>query len=133
MNKRALNLTFMLLSLICGGAIYLLFRPETYVSAFFNGFFKLEGLRSVLSFLSCGFINSYFVDFLWGYALCCGFIAVFLPKKRNLVYCVLIPLGMGVVWEVLQYFGAVKGTGDIIDVLMYLLAASSAIIVNLKE
>lgn len=133
MNKRAFNIVSMLLSLLCGGLIYLLFRPEAYVSVFFNGFIALDGLRSSLSFVSCDLINYYLVDYLWGYALCCGFVAVFLPQKQNLPCCVSAGFGLGVVWEVLQSFDAVNGTGDMIDILMYLLAALSAIFVNLKE
>lgn len=133
MNRRTFNLILMSLSLFCGGAIYLIFRPETYISSLFANSPLIKDLRVHFAFVDCKFVQFYFVDYLWEVSFCCGFVAIFLPKKQNLFKCVAFPFCLGVVWEILQYFNLTKGTGDVIDVLMYLFAGITVIFINIKE
>ena len=106
--------------------IYLIFRENTYVTRWFEGFVDLREIRNIfLSFDSSG-LRHYIPDFLWAFSLCSALNVLF----NNFFINASIALICGVVWEMLQRLGAVSGTGDVIDVIMYLTACVMAVTIN---
>jgi len=132
MSKRTLCVISGTISLVVGGAIYILFRENSHIALFFNNSF-IESVRDIFVPLSNNVTKYYLADFFWGFSLCAYLLALFLPKTRGAILCGLTAFLCGTFWEILQFLKAVSGTGDLIDVVMYLLAATLAVILFLKE
>ena len=132
MSKRIVNLLLCISALTLGCVFYVLFRPDSYVSAMFDKMPLIAFTREACEPYSCDFLNSYFLDYLWGVAFSCAFCAVF-GDDSSLSVNLTVPFLCGCGWEILQWIGAVNGTGDIFDVIMYFLAALTAYILNKKE
>lgn len=132
MSKRILNALLGVSALVIGLGIYVFFKPNAVVSRLFDFAFVSE-LRSFLSPCDLPFIKYYFADFLWGFAFCCGLAFIFQPKGKELLLCGAGGIAFGAVWELLQWTGIMSGTGDICDIIMYLLAATAVMLINLKE
>ncbi len=133
MSNRLFYAVFCFISLALGGVLYLLFRENTYITAFFEGNSLLQNMRMALGFLENEFLKFYFPDFLWAFSLCFGLCLIFDPQPQGIIVCSVIPFIYGVIWEVLQKQGIIKGTGDMADVIMYLAASSFAVILCLKR
>lgn len=133
MSKRVLNGILCSITLLTGCVVYIIFRPTTFVALIFDNILTVDIARDNLSFLSCDFIKYYIPDLLWSFSLGCGLIAILNPKIKGVIYCCLVSLLYGCLWEILQYFQIVSGTFDIYDIVMYLLAAIIAVIINIKE
>jgi hypothetical protein len=73
-------------------------------------------------------IKNYAPDALWAYALASSIFIIW-SRKMN-YFWLLIVIIFFVVFEILQYLHFVKGTGDVWDVLTYLIATFIAIIIN---
>lgn len=112
--------TFCLANTICslfiGLFAYLCFRENTFV----NLIFKTNAL------LSEAVIGFYLPDFLWAYALCFA-----LSMFCKYYYACIISSMFGVLWEVFQKFGLVRGTFDYFDILMYITASIIAVLILL--
>lgn len=132
MSRRIQNILLSVAALLLGGLLYILFRETTYIAKLFNGIAYISYAREFVSALSCDFVALYLPDFLWGFALCSGLLAIFDPDKRGALGCAFAALLWGVVWEISQYTGMVSGTGDMADVLMYLTAIVIAVIIHTK-
>ncbi len=118
------------ISLLAGLFTYLLFRPNTYVTRFIIDLFpewysfdKSWGLNS-------GFIKFYFADFLWAFSFACFLHAIFVPLLKGSLLCALLTSVFGMVYEGLQFFGFVGGTGDVIDCLFYIIAGIIVVAIN---
>ena len=122
-----------LLSLLIGAVLYILFRPASYVALLFGNVGWVSQLQDLLRPVGCDFLRFYFPDFLWAFALSCGLQTVFMPQKWGVAACGTAAFACGVIWEGLQKTGAVSGTGDWLDVLMYFLAGVASILINIKE
>ena len=123
-NKILILYFLALASILVGLMLYLLFRENTYVSNFVENYVDLEYPRHCARALECNFLKFYFPDFLWAMSLDCWIhIAVFPDNKYSLV-CSAIVGAFGILYEVLQLSCMVSGTFDIVDILMYLSAAS---------
>ena len=109
--------------LLCGGCLvpgcicYAFFRPDTYIAIFLR---KLPLFTQTLPVLSSLFLQSYLPDLLWGLALSLGLMAIYDPDVKGAFFCSACSFACGCIWEALQFFGSVRGTGDLLDVLMYL-------------
>lgn len=132
MSKRSLNSLLCILSLLLGFVLYVILRPNTYISMVFDGD-TVDYLRNLLKPYSFGFFKYYFPDFLWGFALALGFVAIFEPRGRETIACVTCALVCGTAWESFQYLGIVSGTGDVWDIVMYLVSSIITFIINKKE
>ena len=133
MSKRGFNILLGISALVFGSLIYILFRENTYIAKCFESFDIVIRMRQILlPYKSC-FLIFYFGDFLWALSLGCGLYAIFVPRIYGTVICTCVVLCLGCVWEVLQYCSIISGTGDILDMLAYLLASSIIIIINAKE
>ncbi len=132
MAKRSTNILLCIAALITGAAIYVLFRTNAYISKWFDCVDFIGTLRTIAVGYTNGFIKFYLPDFLWCFALCCGMQAIYLPGRRGMVICALVAFSCGTLWELLQWGGAVSGTGDFWDILMYLSGSILSILINIK-
>lgn len=133
MSNRVLFTVLGFVSLIIGGLIYVLFRETTYVAVIADSIFSIDRLRDCLSLLNLGFTRYYLADFLWAFSLCCFLYSLYVPDFRKSVICSAVVFTLGMIWEILQAVNIISGTGDLIDILMYLMACITAIIINLKR
>lgn len=111
-------------SLILGLLIYLFFRPNTHISKFVYSVTSFEVPISV-HLLDVPFLKFYFVDYLWAFSFSCYLHCVLKSNLGNRV-CFLIVAGLGITYELSQFFEYISGTGDILDCLMYVLAVLTA-------
>ena len=118
------------IALVLGGAIYILLRPETYVAQLFPQAPILAQMRSKFGGDEWNFIKFYFADYLWGLSFCCFLHLIFQPQRKGSLLCALGTAVYGTLLELLQYFGLISGTGDLLDVLMFISAAATALIIN---
>ena len=116
------------ISLMLGGMIYVFYRPNTYV---FNFFREIPLPRQSFLFLDVPWIKYYFADYLWAYSLCCGLHLIFQPQRTGSFLLAGITVLFGSTFEFLQYAGVLSGTGDLWDVLMFILAGFTVNMINL--
>ena len=114
-------------SLMLGAAVYALFRPTSIVGQFFAKHLDFANLQMWLCPYAPAFVQFYLQDFLWGFGLSCGLQTIFLPDKWGRGISCLVAIACGVLWELLQTFGIVGGTGDWLDILMYFLAGIASL------
>lgn len=118
------------IALILGGMIYWLYRPKTYVAMCMPEGLWLDVLRKFMSWGNVPFVKYYFPDYLWAIALSCGLHLIFRPKICASVLCTVVVVIYGGIYELLQYFSVIGGTGDLWDILMYILAGITVNILN---
>lgn len=133
MSRKKQNALLCIAALILGCLLYILFRPSTYIGGTLDGLTYVHIVRQICSHYASNFSKYYFPDFLWAFSLGCGLIAIHNPQKSGVIICVLFAFLCGVAWELLQHFNVLNGTGDIHDVIMYLLAGAICIFINSKE
>lgn len=133
MQKRRINIALCCGSLIIGCIIYIVFRPDTYISDLFDNIIFIEKLRITFSESNCNFLRFYLPDYLWCFSLSCGLIAILAHKLSDIFICVTVALMCGVVWELLQLLNITSGTYDYLDILMYLLATICVATINLRS
>lgn len=130
MIKRTFYVLFCILSLGFGGLIYVLFRPNAIVSEIVTSLFPFfESLSKTVQDFNCIFIKYYFPDYLWAFSLICGLNAIFNSSKKIHTNALVVLL-LGFLWETGQIFDIFSGTGDIIDILMYLAAVVTVVSVE---
>ncbi len=121
MRKRCYILVHSVVSLMIGLFCYLLFRRNTIIHKILN-LQDLFGL-SEKRFFADNLLRYYLPDFLWCYSLSMLLYAIWYPQSK----IHLIPLFsalLGILWEFLQLFSIVKGTFDLADCTMYILASA---------
>ena len=129
MKNTKKNVILSIFSLSVGGLIYLATRPASYISVFINRIIPLEDIQRVFSPLNIEFVNNYVPDFLWAFSLTCALLATNKSIKASALTVSLC----GIIWEAIQFFGLTPGTGDIVDIIMYLTAVFTAVLINKKE
>ena len=131
MKKRNVYILLCIASLCIGGGLYVIFRPNTYVTDFARNLLPVsEALFSKLESINCDFIKYYLPDFVWAFSLNCGLNAIFNTKKAVFINGGVV-FGIGALWELAQYVGITSGTGDLIDAAMYTLAVLTILILEL--
>lgn len=130
MIKRIKYMIHAVTALLFGLILYILFRPESYITGSILNIFHIKPDRIAYDGAILSFLSFYFADFLWCYSLAIGLCAIFVPCGRGRFHCCLLAFGWGVIWELGQMAGVIGGTADILDVLMYLLAACTCYILK---
>ncbi len=127
MSRRTFNMIMGAVSICIGGIIYIIFRPNAYISLWIGlgDIFKNEIITWIKP------ISFFLPDFLWAFSLCCFLNALF--EKRDTYLCAIVTFLIGTAWEILQRLGILNGTGDFFDILMYLSALVLVTVINLKE
>ncbi|MBQ8740572.1 MAG: hypothetical protein IJY79_03355 [Clostridia bacterium] len=97
-----------------------------FVSAMVN----LKFLREVFLPFENDFIKYYLADYLWCLSLSCGLHIIFLPDMKKSIVLTIISFIFGIAYECLQKFNIINGTGDKIDIILYLLAALTVNLIN---
>ena len=128
MSKRLFYTILCIASLLAGASIYAIFRENSYIGAFASNLFPIEPIKEFLKTHTNSFFKFYLADFLWCFSLCLGLFAILVQKYKYATFCVCTAFAFGTAWEVLQYVGLIRGTGDIFDVITYFLAALTAMI-----
>ena len=125
-----INMIMSAVALIIGGAMYVLFRENTYVAEAINSVCDIDWMRSLLSCFKSDFAMYYLPDFLWAFSMCTGLLSIFSVTKIRLIIIAFVTVLAGALWEALQYADIVRGTGDVIDILLYLAASIIAVVIN---
>ncbi len=112
-------------ALVLGLLIYLLFRKGTVIHRMIPAHFA--GIWAEAEFPLDIVVKYYLCDMLWGFAL-----AICLCMVIPMRWAVLVAVCFGCTWELLQFVGLISGTGDILDCIVYLIGASSTMIINKK-
>lgn len=133
MSERVKNVTLMMVTLFLGLILYILFRPQTYIAKLTAIVLPVGELQALVDDWKCSFLRYYFPDFLWSFSLTCGLMAIFCSSKTMKVWCCVVSVFVGVVWECFQNLGIISGTGDILDVFMYLSGACLCMLINLRR
>jgi hypothetical protein len=107
-----------------GGGLYIVFRPQTHIAEFARGLLPItNNIFTKAETLDCNFIKYYLPDFLWAFSFNCGLNALFNSKKAMLINGCVVFL-ISILWETAQQFKIISGTGDLIDIAMYLIAVT---------
>ncbi len=122
-----------LVSLAIGGIMYVLFRENSYIARIFDGIYLVEQAREVLSVPCTRFLSCYIPDYLWGYSLCCMLVVIAARDMKTAILCAIATMTVGTAWEVLQFLNIVGNTGDICDIIIYLLAALTVLLIFIKR
>lgn len=130
-NKRQKFVILAVTSLFVGLLVYVIFRPNTYVSKLIFSIINIPFEYANIS--GCRVVRFYIGDYLWALSLSCWLHVIFLPRRRGSAVCTVAVCVVGLGYELLQFFGVVSGTGDIIDFLMYLLAGLTVNILNIQR
>ncbi len=104
-------------ALVFGGMIYLLFRSRTHI----HDILHLSSNFYATQFFGDDFVKYALPDFLWAYSFSSALHTVLGGKKRKFVFFTVVLFGTA--YEVAQGLSFIKGTGDIIDIIMYFVAA----------
>ena len=124
-----------IIPILIGVAVYVYFRPDTYISGI------IADKTGLLSSFVPGrddnmlikFCRYYLCDIVWAFALPNALFLAFEadPERINLIGA--ITMAMILLSEVLQVFSVIPGTGDLMDVIMEICSAAAAIILIKKR
>ena len=131
MSKKVLNAGLSFFTILLGGTLYLLFRENTIISNRFETFCDLTSVRNLLSPFSNDIFKYYLPDFLWAFSLCCGLNVLYEKKVLRAIEAGIVTILFGCAWEILQYANIIFGTADIIDVILYLTASITSVMINI--
>lgn len=123
---KVITLSTAVISLLAGGMIYLLFRPERLLMFDFIKYVQLWNYLEIARFTTHflpEWVEYNLPDGLWtfSYTLCIGYVWKFDIKKCWLF--ILILPSIAIADECLQYFQIVPGTYDAWDIFAYLIAS----------
>lgn len=129
MSNRIVYFIIGTISLIIGGSFYVIFRENSYISHFFSEIYFIREARNYLSHPCFTAISWYLPDFLWAFSLCCGLFSIFEESIKTALFISAIVLLYSMLWEFLQYIRTVEGTADILDIVTYLFAILTALLI----
>lgn len=109
------------LPLAVGLCIYLLFYNGTYL----NSMFGIELNFKANSFFGI-FMKSWACDILWAYSLTNTLYLALYAFKHRILFSAILSICIATVFELLQLFGKVNGTFDILDIIFQIAAVISA-------
>lgn len=132
MSIRIKNIIICIISLFIGGLLYVIFRENTILGKAFDEIELIIDIRKIANRFPFKFHKIFLPDFLWELSLCCGLTAIGGQSNTNTLICCIIGFATGVLWETLQFTEIATGTGDIVDIVIYLLASSICLVINLK-
>lgn len=114
-----------------GLSVYVVFRPDAYVARFIFDNFCHCCVIDTFGVLNNNFIKFHFADFLWAFSFACFLHAIFEPALIGSLLCGVMTGIFGIVYEWLQYFDVIGGTGDLIDCLFYMIAGAVVVAIGL--
>lgn len=104
-----------LLPIILGVTVYVLFRPDTYVSQFVYSQLGFNPKISIAFVPVSKFVKYYLCDILWAYSL--TFSMIFILKNEKNKYKIALPVCIvfEIIIELLQLCRSLPGTFDFVD------------------
>jgi hypothetical protein len=73
-------------------------------------------------------VVNYFPDFAWAYAFISALLIIW--DRTIHIFWIFTAVAIAFLFESLQYYGVLPGTGDLFDVLIYLFACCTALYCN---
>ena len=131
MSKRWINGAISVVAIIVGCVIYVFLRSGTWIAKIFDSIPVVMRGKVLFDGYPLKFLRYYFPDFLWGLSLATALYAV--NAQGNLYFSAVLAICCGGLWEMLQFFGVVSGTGDLLDLALYILAGISAYLINQRR
>ena len=131
MSRRTQNILFACAALVLGCVLYVCFRGSSYVAMLIQRILPAEQLCRFVQPYGNAFLSFYLPDLLWAFSFCCLLNSIYVPGMKGTVACGGAAFLAGAIWEIFQYTGLVTGTGDVLDMLAYLLAALLSTTINL--
>lgn len=128
MKKRLILLGGSLAALLAGALDYGIFRQDTYIGRMVAQLLSIDEKEVIFA---CGLLKWYLPDYFWMLALSLALFAVTNPQKKELAVWVAVLALYGSGWELAQHIGLVSGTADWLDVIMYIMAVGSAVMIKL--
>lgn len=122
-------------ALLIGLCVYIIFRPDTYISVLFSkriDFTWLQNSLPKIPSLLTQFARNYLCDILWAYALFNAFFLIYKEEQAMGVFgiCAVFEI----VVEVLQLFDIIQGTFDVVDIVFEIVATlTSALYIKNKS
>lgn len=114
--------------LFAGLLIYLIYRPNSYISKLVLRLIPLYIPKNP-PLAGRRFLRFYIADYLWAFGLSCCLRCILTDKSQKKL-CFAITSFMGIIYEFMQCFDIIPGTGDICDCVLYLLAGLTVSILN---
>ncbi len=132
-NERRRRILFyginILLPLLVGGIIYVVFRRDSYIAAFFSETIGINIGQHMLPEWLNTVVRNYLSDVLWAYSLTFALSALFKYNRRNTVIVFMICIVFVVAIELLQMTNTFSGTFDIVDIILEAIAVSLALLI----
>lgn len=121
----------MIVPIILGALIYYLMSPEVIFVKQIENFLEIKFRISDISMdnVFLRFVRNYFLDMLWGYALVFSLFLVNGNNTAELKRILVIAFVFSAIMEVLQITPFAKGTFDVYDVIVELLAEVMAVFI----
>ena len=126
-RRRVFWLVNTLLPLLFGLFIYILYRPDTYISSVFLRILNTSGIPSEQLSARSAFLRFYLCDILWAYALTFTISFLLGQLKKELFLTAAICVAFEGMIEFMQKWQIIRGTFDWIDLLSEALATMFAI------
>lgn len=126
MKKKAILLLTSIALLLGGLFLYLLFNDKAYISRVLSELIPIQTIKK--QSLAIIILSSFGADLFWSmsFTMIVQFI-VWFKKRKTYLLCVCSLLG--IVYELMQCFGIVPGTADVLDGIIYILGSLFAILI----
>ena len=114
------------ISLIIGAVLYCCIRTESNIYCIINQMIQLPDVDvETLRFLSF-----YLPDYLWAFSFSCFLYLIYGRSEKGSVICSVLVCILGSVFEGAQAKGIISGTGDVVDIFLYIFAVLTAYIIH---
>ena len=128
MNRRLFYWVNIIAPLLFGAAVYLYWRPDTYLSRLVFHFLHISHRTAAGRPVGIyRFIRYYLCDILWVYALV--FSLAFYSGRHSLVMAYAAAAAFAVVTELLQLLPRAPGSFDILDIIVELIVCTITIFI----
>lgn len=129
-REKIIILTNVLVPITIGSMIYIILSPDVYFVNILDKLMKINRAVVNNNFFIV-FIRNYFLDMLWGYSLVFA-LAFIYGKDINLRKIIIIAFSFSISIELLQLTPIIRGTFDIYDIVLELIAELCALIILRK-
>lgn len=130
LNNRISKVLFLriIIPVMIGTVLYFYFCPDVIFVGVVDDFLKTVFHKTISRTDSLPWIiRFYLFDFLWSYSFA-GVMCFFFDIEDSLIPCIAIPVGFGIILEILQGVGIAAGTADVFDTIVEMAGVITAII-----
>lgn len=126
MKKKVTLLIISVFMLFLGLLLYLFLNREAYISKLLLAYIPIKPIISSNPLISI--LKSFGADFLWSTSFTMIIQLIIWVEKKKTFLLILCSL-LGIAYELMQCFGIITGTADIVDGIVYVLGSILAIII----